>query len=67
MKENWQHKDTAPKTGQWFFAWDDLRNELLTTMHWDGEEFLTEYEQWSGHWTYWMPKLKGPYRGHPND
>lgn len=62
MKEGWQHKDTAPKTGQWFFAWDDQRHELLTTMHWNGEKFLTEYEQWSGEFTYWMPKLKGPYK-----
>lgn len=56
----WRQWETAPKDGKHFIAWD-VRAGMLFTMHWDGERFLTDYEQWTGQVTHWMP-LPAPPR-----
>jgi hypothetical protein len=55
----WLGRDTAPKDGQRFIAYDPHCG-LLFAMHWDGEEFQTDYERWSGHFTHWMPRPQPP-------
>jgi hypothetical protein len=50
-----QPSDTAPKSGKKFMAWDPIHRVWLHTMHWNNDCFMTEYEQWSGKFTYWMP------------
>lgn len=55
----WRQRETAPKDGRPFIAYDP-RCGLLFTMHWDGEGFITEYERWSGTFTHWMPRPSPP-------
>lgn len=59
----WYPRETAPKTGQRFMAYDPVCG-LLVTMHWDAEdsEFMTDYERWSGEFTHWMPRPDRPGR-----
>tara|TARA_R110000803_G_scaffold28011_8_gene65107 strand:- start:61 stop:450 length:390 start_codon:yes stop_codon:yes gene_type:complete len=59
---NWQPRETAPKDGLEFIAWDS-RGYAVYTMHWDHDEFLTECEPWSGRFTHWMPALDPPELG----
>lgn len=57
----WQLPSTAPKSGKRFIAWDP-RAGMLFTMHWNREldQFMTDYERWSGVFTHWMPLPKPP-------
>jgi hypothetical protein len=50
----WQKIETAPKDGERFIAWDNVHGMCVFTTHWDGEEFLTDYESWSGCFSHWM-------------
>lgn len=54
----WKPRETAPKDGNDFIAWDPTFG-LLFTMHWKDDQFLTQHEMWSGTFTHWMP-LPGP-------
>lgn len=57
---NWQPKETAPKDGRRFMAWDRRNHQLLVTMHWDEDEFITANEAWSGSFSHWMPLPSAP-------
>jgi hypothetical protein len=54
----WQPKETAPKDGRYFIAYDPSVG-LLFTMHYD-DGFLTNNEAWSGRFTHWMPRPTYP-------
>ena len=58
LVQGWMHMSTAPKDGTRFIAYDP-RNGLLFTMHWN-DEWLTDYESWSGTFTHWMPRPARP-------
>lgn len=62
-KHEWQPIETAPKDGRRFIGWDSRNHKMLFTMHWDGGEFLTDYESWSGHASLWMPLPEPPGKG----
>ena len=50
----WQPTEIAPKDGTRFHTYHKPTGQRTYTMHWDGEEFLTEYEPWCGAFTHWM-------------
>jgi len=56
----WQPMETAPQDGDCFIAYDGVTGKLLFTMYWDGEDYITENESWSGDFTHWMPLPKPP-------
>lgn len=60
----WVNRNTleAPKTGEEFYAVDEVHGRILFTVHWDDGNFMTNSESWSGHFKYWMPKI-----GYPED
>lgn len=55
----WQPAETAPKDGSHFIAYDPGAGPLFT-MHWNGNEFMPEYERWTGEFTHWMPIPDAP-------
>ena len=52
--QGWQPKESAPKDGSYFMAYDAVYGHLLTTLHWRGDEFITDADLWSGRFTHWM-------------
>jgi len=63
-KSPWKNRreQEPPKSGDRFYAIDSRSGRILYTVHWNGEEFMTDYESWSGlfdKWTYAIP--------HPRD
>lgn len=60
----WINRNTleAPKTGEEFYAVDEVHGRILFTVHWDDGDFITDSESWSGQFKYWMPKI-----GYPED
>lgn len=58
----WINRNTleAPKTGDEFYAIDEVHGCILYTMHWDDDDFMTNSEQWSGRFKFWMPKIGFP-------
>lgn len=61
-QQEWQPIETAPKDGENFMAWDERAGCILFTMHWSDEDarWFTDYEQWSGAFTHWMPLPEPP-------
>lgn len=55
----WRPKDTAPKDGTQFMVWDPA-NGLITRVSWEEGGWISHCEMWSGNFTYWMPRPRGP-------
>lgn len=58
----WINRNTleAPKTGEEFYAIDEVHGRILYTMNFSHGDFMTNSERWSGHFKYWMPKIGLP-------
>jgi hypothetical protein len=55
----WKDIETAPKDGTHFIAYGP-NDGLLFSAHFHNGKIRTEYEQWRGPITHWLPMPKPP-------